>query len=35
MWHIWVRREMPAGFWWGELKERCSFVELHIFGRYN
>jgi hypothetical protein len=30
-----VRREMPAGFWWGKLKERYSFAELHIFGRYN
>jgi hypothetical protein len=30
-----VRRKMPAGFWWRNLKERYSFAELHVFGRYN
>ena len=22
MWHVWGRREVHAGFWWGNLMER-------------
>jgi len=22
MWHVWERREMNIGFWWGNMKER-------------
>jgi hypothetical protein len=27
MWHVWGRREMYAGFWWGNLKERDYLVD--------
>jgi hypothetical protein len=22
VWHVWERREMNTGFWWGNMKER-------------
>jgi hypothetical protein len=25
MWHVWERRQMHAGFWWGNLRERDHF----------
>jgi hypothetical protein len=21
MWHVWSREQVPAGFWWGNLRE--------------
>jgi len=33
MWHIWGRRLMHAGFWWGNLKEIYCFEDLGVAGR--
>ena len=33
MWHVWVRREMYAGFWWGNLKTVEHLEDLGVDGR--
>jgi hypothetical protein len=33
MWHVWGRREMGTGFWWGNLKERDHCEGLDVDGR--
>jgi len=33
MWHIWGRGNVHIGFWWGNLRERDSLEDLHIYGR--
>ena len=29
MWYVWVIREMHAGFYWGDLKERDNLEDLN------
>jgi hypothetical protein len=31
MWHVWGRREMHAGFWWGNLKEIERLEDLGLY----
>jgi len=33
MWHIWGRREVYAGFWWGNLRERDHLKDPGVDGR--
>ena len=33
MWHVWGRREVHIGLWWGDLRERRHFKGLGINGR--
>jgi hypothetical protein len=33
MWHVWVRREVCRGCWWGILKERGHWGDPDIDGR--
>jgi hypothetical protein len=30
MWHAWEAREVHAGFWWGDLRERGRFEDRRI-----
>jgi hypothetical protein len=32
-WSGHVAQEMPTGFWWGSLRERVHFKDLHVDGR--
>jgi hypothetical protein len=32
MWHALFVRDVPAGFWWGKLKEGENFENLDIYG---
>jgi hypothetical protein len=32
MWQIWVRGDMHAGFWWGNLKERNFLADPGVEG---
>jgi len=33
VWHVWVRGEVRAGFWWGNLRERDQLEDQGIDGR--
>jgi hypothetical protein len=33
MWYVWVIREMHAGFWWENLRERDTLEDLGVGGR--
>jgi hypothetical protein len=33
MWQVWVRGEVPTGFWWGNLTERDHSEDLGVGGR--
>jgi hypothetical protein len=33
MWHVLGRREVHAGFWWGNLRERDYLEDLGVAGR--
>jgi hypothetical protein len=33
--HMWGRRELHIGFWWGNLKEREHLEDLSIGGKDN
>jgi hypothetical protein len=30
MWHLWGRKELYKGFWWGNLKERGHLEDLAV-----
>jgi hypothetical protein len=32
MWHVWDRREMHTGVWWGNLKEAVHLDDLGVNG---
>jgi hypothetical protein len=32
MYHVWGRREVHIGFWWGNLRERDHFEDLYVDG---
>jgi hypothetical protein len=34
-WHALGMGEVPAGFWWGNLRERGRLKELGVDGRIN
>jgi hypothetical protein len=33
MWQIWGTGKVPAGFWWGDVRERGHLKDLDIDGR--
>jgi hypothetical protein len=33
MWHVWGRRGVHIGFWWGNLSERDHLEDLGVDGR--
>jgi hypothetical protein len=33
MWHVWGRREVCTGCWWGSLRERGNWVDQDVDGR--
>jgi hypothetical protein len=33
MWHVWGRREVCTGCWWGNLKERSHWGDPDVEGR--
>jgi hypothetical protein len=33
MWHVWGRREVPTGFWWGDPREGDHLGDPGIDGR--
>jgi hypothetical protein len=33
MWHVWGRREIHTGVWWGNLKERAHLSDVGVDGR--
>jgi hypothetical protein len=33
MWHVWGRREVHTGFWWGDLREKDHLENLGVDGR--
>jgi hypothetical protein len=35
MWHVWWRREVFTGFWWGSLRERDHWGDPDVDGRIN
>jgi hypothetical protein len=34
MWNVWGRREMHAGFWWGNIKKRDRLHDVAFMGGY-
>jgi len=32
MWLVWGRREMPTGFWWGNMKKRGHLKDVGVDG---
>jgi hypothetical protein len=32
VWHVWGRREVYTGFWWGHLRERDHLEDLSVDG---
>jgi hypothetical protein len=32
LWHKWERREMPTGFWWGNMMEGDNFEDVGLDG---
>ena len=35
VWRVWERREVPAGFWWGNLSMRYHLDDLDLDGRIS
>lgn len=35
VWRVWERREVPAGFWWGNLSLRYHLDDLGLDGRVS
>jgi len=33
MWHVWGRKEIHLGFWWGKLQDTDSLLTLGIYRR--
>jgi hypothetical protein len=33
MWYVWGRKEVHAGFWWGNLRERDHLEDTGVDGR--
>jgi hypothetical protein len=33
IWHVWEKRDVHAGFWWGDLRERDHLEDLGVDGR--
>jgi hypothetical protein len=33
MWHVWGRREVYTGFWWGDLSEGDHLEDLGVDGK--
>ena len=35
VWRVWERREVPTGFWWGNLSMRYHLDDLGLDGRIS
>ena len=35
MWHVWGKGEVHTEFWWENLRERNSWVDLDVNGRMD